>query len=82
MVRSSETAAVVQCGNTQWPEAESPLDQRVVNAIVAADIEHVEELIEAYSIEAGTPLPPTAFNSAAIPGGILPVIHARHLPPP
>lgn len=59
---TGECASVVQCGNTQWPEAESPLDQRVVNAIVAADIEHVEELIEAYSIEAGTFRPPHACH--------------------
>lgn len=43
----------MQGGHAQWTEGDSPLDQKVVNAIVAADIEHVEELIEAYSIEAG-----------------------------
>eukprot|EP00892_Ulva_mutabilis_P010338 jgi/Ulvmu1/7677/UM038_0108.1 len=36
----------------QWTDADPTLDSRVVSAIIAADIEHVEELIEAYSIEA------------------------------
>ena len=42
----------VQASHGQWPESDQ-VDGRVVKAIIAADIEHVEELIEAYSIEAG-----------------------------